>query len=159
MAEVVDRPVGVTVLPGQFVYKTKHDEDGVIARWTARYVTLGCCDPWKALKETFAPTLRYGTLRLIIALAALMGVIIHQLDVKTAFLNGVMNTVVYVEQPTGYAKGDPKKKVWRLKKALYGLVEAPRLWYETLNSVLLKYGFKRITGDPCLYVLRADGTS
>ena len=70
------------------------------------------------------------------------------------YLSGCQARVVYVEQPTGYAKGDPKKKVWRLKKALYGLVEAPRLWYETLKSVLLKYGFKRITGDPCLYVLR-----
>jgi virulence-associated protein VapD len=108
------------------------------------------------LKETFSPTLRYATLRVIIALAALLGVVIHQLDVKTAFLNGILTTRVYVEQPTGFEQGNRKKKVWRLKKALYGLVEAPRLWYETLNKVLTKFGFTRITGDPCLYVLHRD---
>jgi hypothetical protein len=153
VAELVDRPHDATVLPSKFVYKTKTTENGDVARHKARFVPLGCCDPWKKLKETFSPTLRYATLRVIIALAALLGVIIHQLDVKTAFLNGILTTRVYVEQPTGFEQGNREKKVWRLKKALYGLVEAPRLWYETLNKVLTEFGFTRITGDPCLYVL------
>ena len=156
VADVVDRPQDAVVLPSKFVYKTKRDEQGKCERRKARFVPLGCCDPWKALKETFSPTLRYATLRVIIALAAKMGAIIHQLDVKTAFLNGVLKTVVYVEQPTGFETGDPTKKVWRLKKALYGLVEAPRLWYETLHQVLDDYGFCRIVGDPCLYVLKRN---
>jgi hypothetical protein len=154
VADVVDRPLDAVVLPSKFVFKTKRDEEGNIERYKARFVPLGCCDPWKALKDTFSPTLRYATLRVLIALAASMGAVIHQLDVKTAFLNGVLKTPVYVEQPVGYANGDPAKKVWRLKKALYGLVEAPRLWYETLNSVLTEFGFTRTTGDPCLYILR-----
>ena len=156
VADVVDRPADKPVLPSKFVYKTKRDEIGATARYKARFVPLGCCDPWKALKETFAPTLRYATLRVIISLAATMGLVIHQLDVKTAFLNGVLKDPVYVEQPSGYENGNPAKKVWKLKKALYGLVEAPRLWYETLNQALMSFGFKRITGDPCLYVLKRE---
>ena len=154
VADVVDRPTDAPVLPSKFVYRTKRNEHGECVRFKARFVPLGCCDPWKALKDTFSPTLRYATLRVLIALAAMLGVVIHQMDVKTAFLNGVLRTPVYVEQPSGYESGDPSKKVWRLKRALYGLVEAPRLWYETLNEALTTSGFVRITGDPCLFVLR-----
>jgi hypothetical protein len=153
VADVVDRPLDAPVLPGKFTYKTKRDENGDCVRHKARFVPLGCCDPCKALKETFSPRLRYATLRVLIALAAMMGATIHQLDVKTAFLNGVLKSAVYVEQPCGFEQGDPVKKVWRLKKALYGLVEAPRLWYETLHKVLEEFGFVRINGDPCLYVV------
>jgi len=102
-------------------------------------------------KETFAPTLRYATLRVIIALGALAGAEIHQLDVKAAFLNGVLPSAVYIEQPLSHIKGDATRKVLRLKKALYGLVEAPRLWYETLSKAMASEGFKRATEDPCLY--------
>jgi Reverse transcriptase (RNA-dependent DNA polymerase) len=76
--------------------------------------------------------------------------------VKTAFLNGVLKTPVYVEQPTRFDEGDRTRKVWKLKKALYGLVEAPRLWYETLNRALEEYGMHRLTGDPCVYFLREE---
>ena len=154
VADVVDRPLDAKVLPSMFVHKVKRGEHGEPVRFKARFVPLGCCDPWKDLKETFAPTLRYATLRVLIALAAMMGAVIHQLDVKTAFLNGILKTDVYCEQPRGYERGDPKKKVWKLKKALYGLVEAPRLWYETLNQTLEAFGFEQIISDPCLYVLR-----
>ena len=90
-------------------------------------------------------------MRVIIALGALAGPEIHQLDVKTAFLNGVLPSPVYIEQPLSHIKGDATRKVLRLKKALYGLVEAPRLWYETLSKAMASEGFKRATGDPCLY--------
>ena len=83
-----------------------------------------------------------------------MGAALHQLDVKTAFLNGVLEEPVFVEQPAGFERGNRKKKVWRLKKALYGLVEAPRLWYLTLSKALLEFGFLQMTSDPCLYILR-----
>ena len=61
-----------------------------------------------------------------------------------------------MEQPSGYEHGDPSKKVWKLKRALYGLVEAPRLWYETLNKTILDFGFVRTSVDPCLYVIRCE---
>jgi hypothetical protein len=149
--DLVDRPKNAPVLPSKMAYKTKRGETGEIERYKARFVVKGCCDPWKVFKETFAPTLRYATMRVIIALATLAGAEIHQLDVKTAFLNGVLPSPVYVEQPRSHVKGDPIKTVLRLKKALYGLVEAPRLWYETLTKAMVTDGFSRATGDPCLY--------
>ncbi|CEO95917.1 hypothetical protein PBRA_004607 [Plasmodiophora brassicae] len=82
-----------------------------------------------------------------------MGLTIHQMDMKTAFLNGVLNSPIYVGQPKNFnQKGNGY--VWRLKKALYGLVEAPRLWYETPHHCLADFGFRRALGDPGLYVLR-----
>lgn len=79
----------------------------------------------------------YVVQRIIISLAALIGAVIHQTDVKPAFHNGLLNTTVYIEQPTGYEVDDCAKKVGRLKKALYGLTEAPQLWFETFNKVLV----------------------
>jgi hypothetical protein len=149
--EVVDRPKDAQVLPSMMVRKTKRAH-GKVERYKSRFVAKGCADRNKAIKETFAPTLRYATLRFMIALAAMFGVVIHQLDIKTAFLNGVLPYPVFVEQPKSYAVGG-HTKVWRLKKALYGLVEAPRLWYEKLTEVLSKIGFARMTGDPCLYAM------
>ena len=93
VADVVDRPTDASVLPRKFVYKTKRDEKRNFVRLN-RFVPLGCSDPWKSLKETLSPTLRYATLRVLISIAASMGTDIHQLDVKTEFLNGILKTAV-----------------------------------------------------------------
>ena len=131
----------------------KRDENGNEAAYKARFHVKGCCDKSKAFKDTFAPTLRYATLRVIMALSARMGATIHQMDVKAAFVHAKLLRPVYIEQPKFHEVGDPKRKVLKLLKALYGLVEAPRLWYETFATVLLKIGFKRVHGDPCLFAM------
>ncbi|CEP01473.1 hypothetical protein PBRA_002079 [Plasmodiophora brassicae] len=150
--EIVDRPTDAQVLPTMFVHTTKRDEDGEITRHKARFCVKGCCDKFKGQKETYSPTLRYATLRIMVALAAMLGVVIHQLDVKTAFLNGDLPYPIYCEQPKNFVVGG-RGKVMKLLKALYGLVEAPKLWYDKLVSVLFEIGFTRVTGDPCLFVM------
>ena len=102
-------------------------ENWNIERFKARLVVLGNLYKFKALKKTLEPTMHYVVLRIIISLDSLMGAVIRHTDVKTVFLNGILNTTIYIEQPAGYEVADPAKKGWRLNKALHGQVEAPWL--------------------------------
>lgn len=157
--DIVNRPSNAPVLPTRMVYKVKQDQHGCIERRKARFVVKGCCDPWKNLKETFAPTLNYTSMRLILCLSAMKNCKIHQLDVTQAFLNSKITDAIFVEQPINQAKGDPRTKVLKLNKALYGLVEAPKLWHDTLITYLKSIKFKQLIGDPCVFVrkTRIDG--
>lgn len=149
--ELAPRPTDEQVLPSRMVYKTKLTNKG--EKKKTRFVVKGCCDRNKDEKKRYAPTLRYASLRVIFALAALFGVIVHQLDVKGAFLHGNLPKPIYVEQPINLAIGDPAKTVLKLKKSLYGLSESPRLWNETLDKELTSIGFRRLTSDSCVYAL------
>ncbi|GKC14560.1 retrovirus-related pol polyprotein from transposon TNT 1-94, partial [Tanacetum coccineum] len=81
--------------------------------------------------------------------------VIYQMDVKTAFLNGELNEVVYVSQPEGFVNPDHPSHVYRLKKALYGLKQAPRAWYDKLSMFLLNSGFTKGVVDPTLFTRKA----
>ena len=74
------------------------------------------------------------------------------MDVKSAFLNGVLKEEVYVEQPPGYEVAGEEHKVYRLKRALYGLKQAPTAWYNRIDSYLMSNGFSKSTGEPTLYI-------
>lgn len=102
--------------------------------------------------EVFAPVARLDIVRLIIALAAHHSWKIHQMDVKSAFLNGVLEEEVYVRQPAGYEKQSEEDKVYRLKRALYGLKQAPRAWYTRIDSYFQKNGFQRCPHEHTLYI-------
>ena len=102
-------------------------------------------------EETFAPIARYTSIRTILALAAKMKWKVHQMDVKTNFLNGVIEEEVYVEQPLGFEIHDCESHVCRLKKALYGLKQAPRAWYGRMDSFLMSLGFTKSKADSNLY--------
>ena len=86
------------------------------------------------------------------ALASMMKWKLHQMDVKTAFLNGVIEEEVYIEQPQGFEVKDGRTHVCKLKKALYGLKQAPRAWYGRIDSFLLSMGFTKSKADPNLYL-------
>jgi hypothetical protein len=94
---------------------------------------------------------RYISIRIIIALAAKKKWKLHQMDVKTAFLNGVIEEEVYIEQPQGFEVEDRKTHVCRLKKGLYGLKQAPRAWYGRIDSFLTSLGFTKSKVDSNLY--------
>ena len=98
-------------------------------------------------EEAYAPVERYTSIRTILALATVMKWKIHQMDVKTAFLNGVVEEEVYVEQPLGFETHDRKTHVCKLKKALYGLKQAPRTWYDMMDSFLMSLGFTKSKED------------
>ena len=91
--------------------------------------------------ETFAPVARYSSIQMILALSEQMGWHIHQMDVKTTFLNEVIVEEVYIEQPKGFKIFSSESHVCRLKRALYGLKQAPRAWYTRIDSYFTRLGF------------------
>ena len=100
---------------------------------------------------------RYTSIRVIMALAAKLGWKLHQMDVKTTFLNGVVEEEVYVEQSLGFETHDRQSHVCRLKKALYGLKQAPKTWYGRIDSFLMSLGFTKSKEDPNQYYKVVDG--
>ena len=100
----------------------------------------------------FAPVARLEAIRLFLAFASFKGFRLFQLDVKCAFLYGKVKELVYVEQPPGFPDPDYPDRVYRLNKALYGLHQAPRAWYETLSTHLLSNGFERGQIDNTLFI-------
>ncbi|GKG02697.1 putative ribonuclease H-like domain-containing protein, partial [Tanacetum coccineum] len=93
--------------------------------------------------EVFAPVARIEAIRLFLAFASFMGFIVYQMDVKSAFLYRNITEEVYVKQPSGFEDPAHPNKVYRVVKALYGLHQAPRAWYERLSTFLLKHGYLR----------------
>ena len=101
--------------------------------------------------DTYAPVARITSISLLFALASIYNLCIHQMDVKTAFLNGDLNEEVYMEQPEGFVLPGNEHKVCKLTKSLYGLKQAPKQWHEKFDLVILEYGFKNNGADKCIY--------
>ena len=101
--------------------------------------------------ETFAPVARLEAIRILLAYSSHHNIKLYQMDVKNAFLNGVINELVYVEQPPGFEDPRNPNHVYRLHKALYGLKQAPRAWYERLRDFLIMQGFKIGRVDTTLF--------
>jgi hypothetical protein len=139
------------MVTSKWIYKIKHAADGSVEKYKARFVAKGFSQVEGIdYEETFAPIARYTSIRTIIALAASMGWRLHQMDVKTTFLNGEIEEEVYIEQPNGFVLHE-ESHVCRLKKALYGLKQAPRAWYEKIDGFLTSLGFSKSVANPNLY--------
>ncbi|GJY71896.1 putative ribonuclease H-like domain-containing protein [Tanacetum coccineum] len=136
-----------------FVYRNKKDERGIVVRNKARLVTQGHRQE-KGIDydEVFALVARIEAIRIFLAFASYMGFIVYQMDVKSSFLYDTIDEEVYVSQPPGFV--DPKcpKKVYKVVKALYRLHQAPKAWYATLSTFLLKSGYRRGTIDKTLFI-------
>ncbi|KAM1111108.1 hypothetical protein ACFX13_010490 [Malus domestica] len=155
--ELVERPVDKPVIGVKWVFKTKLNLDGTVQKHKARLVAKGYAQkPGIDYNETFAPVARLDTIRTLIALAAQKGWKLFQLDVKSAFLNGVLEEEVYVEQPEGFELANAGHKVYKLRKALYGLKQAPRAWYSEIDAYLSLCKFKRSTSEATLYTRSDD---
>ena len=144
---LVDLPSNAHALGGRWVYKIKRGPQGEVARYKARWVVRGF-EQREGIdfNETFASVVKPMSYKAIFALAAALDWELEQMDVKTAFLYGEVDEVIYVTQPTGFEVGD-KSKVCKLKKALYGLKQSPRVWYNTLAAFLKELGFEPIAAD------------
>jgi hypothetical protein len=150
--EIVPRPKSKDVVSSKWLFKIKHDVDGSIEKYKARFVTRGFSQKEGIdYEETFALVARYTSIRNIIALAAKMKWKLHQMDVKIDFLNGVIEEEVYIEKPQGFKVEDWKSHVCKLKKALYGLKQTPRAWYGWIDSFLTSLGFTKSKVDSNLY--------
>ena len=127
--EIVPRPVGKSVVGSRWIYKVKQATDGSVKNYKAIFVARGFSQiEGINYEETFAPVARYSSIWTILALSTQMGRHIHQMDVKTVFLNGVIEEEVYIEQLKGFEIFSSDSYVCRLKRALYGLKQEPRAW-------------------------------
>ncbi|GAX85911.1 hypothetical protein CEUSTIGMA_g13327.t1, partial [Chlamydomonas eustigma] len=150
--KLVDCPLGVTLVPVKWVFKVKRDSSGNIERFKARLVAKG----FKQREgidyhEVYAPVSKHTTLRALLSLVATEDLELQQLDVKTAFLNGVLEEEIYMVQPPGFEEGG-KNAVCKLEKALYGLKQAPRAWHTKLRKELELLGFTASKADAGLFV-------
>ncbi|GJU27258.1 zinc finger, CCHC-type containing protein [Tanacetum coccineum] len=101
--------------------------------------------------DTYAPVARISTIRLLIAMASIHNLIIHQMDVKTTFLNGELDDEVYMNQPQGFIMLGNENKVCKLIKSLYGLKKAPKQWHQKFDEVVLSNGYLLNQIDKCVY--------
>lgn len=153
--DLVDLPPGKKPICCKWVFKTKRDANGKVEKHKARLVAKGFTQVEGVdYKETFAPVVRYTTIRYLLAIAAKLQLRIQQMDAVTAFLNGELSEEIYMRQPKGFEDGT--KHVCKLKKALYGLKQSSRVWNQCLNQTLLNFGLKRSEVDQCVYY-RHDG--
>nr|GEV17035.1 hypothetical protein [Tanacetum cinerariifolium] len=155
---LVDLPHGKRAIGTKWVYRNKKDERVIVMRNKARLVAQGHTqEEGINNKEVFAPVARIEAIRLFLAYASFMEFMVYQMDVKSAFLYGTIKEKVYVCQPQGFEDPDHPGKVYKVVKALYGLHQAPRAWYETLANYLLENGFQRGKIDQTLFIKKQKG--
>jgi len=147
-------PEGKKTVGGRWVYTVKESENGS-QTYKARYVAKGYSQvKGMDYEETFAPTAKMTTLRVLMQLAAQNDLILHQMDVKTAYLNAPIDCDIYMEQPEGFEEpgNGNEKVVYKLNRSLYGLKQSGRNWNSLLHGYLLKNDFVQSSLDPCLYI-------
>jgi hypothetical protein len=155
--EIVPRPKEKLVVTSKWVYKIKHAADISMDKYKERLVARGFSQKeGEDYDETFALVARYTSIRAIISLSASMGWNLHQMDVKTTFLNGAIEEEVYIEQPQGFEVHSKDTHVCRLRKALYGLKQDSRSWYARMHNYLTRLGFSKSHADPNLYYKVVD---
>jgi hypothetical protein len=143
----------VNIIGTKWVFK--QGEDGEIVRNKARLVAQGCSQvEGLDFEETFAPVARLEAIRILLAFATSKGFKLYQMDVKNAFLNGVIQEEVYIRQPLGFENLKYPQRVYKLSKVLYGLKQAPRAWYARLKTFWLEHGYVMGRVDKTLFTLK-----
>lgn len=143
-------PTGKQIISSKWVFKVKRSPEGNISRFKARLCAKGFSQKKGVdYDEVFAPTIRYDSIRVLMAVAAQNNFKMKQFDIKTAFLYGDLKEELFMMPPKGL-KCDPGL-VCKLKKSLYGLKQSPRCWNEKFNSFLENFGFIRSNADRCVY--------
>ena len=151
--DLVELPKGRKPVGSKWVYKRKLRADGSVERFKSRLVAQGFSQKvGQDYDETFSPVVRFESIRSIIAIAIQNDMLLHQMDVTSAFLNGDLQEEVYMSQPEGFQVKGKEHMVYKLKRSLYGLKQAPRCWNMTLDHLLKKMDFVQTKSDPCLYI-------
>ena len=154
---LTSRPKNHPVIRTKWVFCNKLDENDNVVRNKARLVAKGYNqEEGIDFDETFAPFARLEAIRILLAFASYIGIKLFQMDVKCAFLNGFLQEEVYVEQP-GFENPDFPDHVFKLQKALHGLKQAPRAWYERLSKFLLENGFRGGQINKTLFIKNKGG--
>jgi len=151
--DLVEIPDGAKTVGCRWVYKTKYDSKGKIERFKARLVAKGFTQREGIdYNETFSPVSKKDSFRIVMALVAHYDLELHQMDVKTAFLNGDLHENVYMAQPEGFVVEGKERMGCKLKKSIYGLKQASRQWYLKFDEVIKKFGFIENKIDNCIYI-------
>lgn len=159
--QVMRRPSGIRSIGTKWVFKVKADVLGYVDRFKARCTALGNLQREGIdYSETFSPVVRHSSLRMLLALSAQKDLVVHQMDVDTAFLYGLLpedELPVYIDVPHGYPipielKDVPANQlVCRAIKGIYGLKQSPRLWNANIHATMLRLGFVQFPSEPCMY--------
>nr|GEW62142.1 hypothetical protein [Tanacetum cinerariifolium] len=156
--ELVDRPLCKNVINIKWLWKNKRDEENTVIRNKSRLVVEGYAQKEGVdFEESFAPVARLEAVRLFISYAAHKSFTVYQMDVKTSFLYGPLKEEVYANQPDGFVDPYHPDKVYRLKKALYGIKQAPKAWYDELSNFLVFKGFSKGSIDLTLFITKHRG--
>lgn len=154
---LVPKPENERIIRNMWVFTRKRNNAGNVVRYKARLVAKGCSQVHGIdYEETFSPVVRNSTIRALFALAVEQDLEIDHLDVSTAFLNGELDEVVYMQQPEGFINEGNEDKVCLLKRALYGLKQSARVWHEKVEKVLFNLAFEQSAHESCVYY-KIDG--
>ena len=152
---VVKLPKGANVVSSKWVFKVKLNEEGKISKYKCRLVARGFLQKEGIdydASQTYAPVIRFKSLKILLSLANSLNLIVEQADVITAFLHAPINETLYLAQPEGFHIGG-KEMVLKLNKCLYGTRQASYMWHETLNEFIVKeLQFRQLVTDQCVYV-------
>jgi transposase InsO family protein len=152
--DLVELPPDRKAIGCKWVFKIKRNADNTVDRYKARLVAKGYSQKEGIdYEETFSPVVRYTSIRVFLAIAATHGMHVHQMDVKTAFLNGELEEEVFMSQPEGFEERGKESLVCKLKRALYGLKQASRQWNIRLHDFLTGLGFERLSADTAVYTM------
>jgi hypothetical protein len=146
---LLDLPPGHHPISVKWIYRLKTGSPGSAPKYKARLVARG--DQQGAgidYQETFAPVVKWSTMRTLVSLAAQHGWPVHHMDVKSAFLHDLLDDTVFIKQPPGFIQPGSEHKVCRLHKALYGLRQSPRAWNDRINDYLQSLGIVQCCADP-----------
>ena len=153
--DLVKMPKDKNIVTCKWVFKVKRKADGSIDRYKARLVAQGYSqEPGQDYDDTYAAVARFSSLRSLLAIAVQpvqLNLEVHQMDVRTAFLNGDLEHEIYMEQPEGYEDEEQPDFVCKLRKSLYGLKQSARCWNVKMDSFLKASGYNQSTADPCMY--------
>ena len=155
--KLVELPPGRKAIGCKWVFKLKHDVDGRVERFKARLVAKGYAQKYGIdYDEIFSPVVRFSSIRFLLAFPVQHDLLIHQMDVKTAFLNSKLNEEIYMQQPEGYVKPGEEHLVCKIEKSLYGLKQSSRCWNKAFRESVEKVGFTQATADPCVFIRKKD---
>jgi histone deacetylase 1/2 len=149
---------GINIIGCKWVYKIKRKADGSLDRYKARLVAKGFKQRYGLdYEDTFSPVVKAATIRTVLSIAVSRGWSLRQLDVQNAFLHGILEEEVYMQQPPGFVEKSKENYVCKLDKALYGLKQAPRAWYSRLSTKLIDLGFRPSRADTSLFIFNKGG--
>ena len=154
---LVKLPHNCKPIDSKWVYKRKIDANGNVERFKARLVAKGFAQrSGLDYDETFAPVVRFESLRTLFSVAMQYDLELHHMDVTSAFLNGDLTEDIYLSQPEGFVVPGKEDCVLKLNKSLYGLKQSPRCWNESLDTFLKELGFTQSSSDSCIYTCSVE---